>query len=80
MTRLSTKRTAHHAGVVPTVYLETGAGRTCVDYDAKTARVEPRIGGCWWWHGLDGGFVVDRLVFTRSRLQCTHSSRDNPVD
>ena len=36
-TRIRTKRTPKHAGILPTVYLESRAGRACVDYDSKTA-------------------------------------------
>jgi hypothetical protein len=57
MVRLVTKRAPCNAGVPPTVYLEAGAGRARVDYDAKTAGIEPFVGCRWRWHGeLDGSW------------------------
>jgi hypothetical protein len=63
MVYLVTELAPCHAGIPPTVYLKARAGRARVDYDAKTAGIEPCVGCCWRWHGwVDGSWVTLRRI------------------
>ena len=65
-----TERAPCHAGIPPTVYLKTRARRACVDYDAKTAGIEPCIGCCWRGHGwVDGRWQTLRLGMVDTKNQ-----------